>query len=143
MRQSPITIHELAGRTAVHFLLADLQTHPELERLKGQARRSDLKIEDYEGKPPDAILGMIYKLSGRDGRDIEDRLITPMAEIIAHEATSDSVESLRPEALLAISARIELLCDDNGLGGAGITSNGVFDTLTAERDQLMMEGKNP
>ena len=140
MSQAPITIDELARRAAVRFSWADCQNHPKFEAMKEQARRSDMPAADYKGAPPQAVLAIIHSIHGLD---TQATFAERMAEIIRYETNNASVEGLRPDTLQRISATIALLCDDNGLGGMGLTTKGVFDTLTAERSQLMEEGKNP
>lgn len=140
MKPDHITIEELARRAAVRFLWDDCKTHPRFEALIEQARRSDMKVAAYKGAPPQAVLEIIHTIHGLDTLE---PLANKVAGIIRDQGNASSVEGLRPEAMRDISATIALTCDDSGLGGMGLTTKGVFDTLAAERSQLMMEGIKP
>jgi hypothetical protein len=137
MKTVPITIDELARRSAARFLLDDCRSHPKYEALAAQARKNGLDIENFTGAPPVAAVSVINTIHGFDELHSLSEHIKQTLEL----ENVKSVEAIRPANLTAVTARLTLVCDDHGIGGIGLTQKGVYDTIMAEREQLMRESK--
>lgn len=137
MSKAPITMDELARRAAVRFLLDDCRSHPDYETSLTRAGIRADDIAQYKGAPPAAALSVIQSIHGLEALE---SLSQRIKETLATEGNK-SVEALRPSDVQAITGSLACACDDHGIGGVGLTAEGVYKTLMAERDQLMRESK--